>query len=122
MEVQMLDTGSVRVVDPSTERLARLAAAGAAGGSAPPPGWRDTLLADACRILELNWSGSSTVPSRSLYPHQWSWDAAFIAIGRSWLDQSRAERELESLFAAQWANGMLPHIVFNPALPAGSYF
>src|SRR5439155_3331455 len=53
---------------------------------------------------------------------QWSWDAAFIAVGRSWTDQQRAQLELESLFAAQWENGLLPHIVFNPAAPPDSYF
>src|SRR5882724_7860652 len=72
---------------------------------------RQELIADAQAVLDRNWAGGATVPSRSLYPHQWSWDAAFIAIGRSWYDQQRAEQELESLFAAQWANGMLPHIV-----------
>ena len=35
----------------------------------------------AARVLETNWSGDHMVPSRSLYPHQWSWDTAFIAIG-----------------------------------------
>jgi pimeloyl-ACP methyl ester carboxylesterase len=45
-----------------------------------------------------------------------------VAIGRSWYDQPRAQTELETLFGAQWANGMLPHIVFNPAVPPGSYF
>ena len=24
-------------------------------------------------------------PSRTLYPHQWNWDSAFIAMGRSWV-------------------------------------
>lgn len=80
------------------------------------------LVAGAQRVLEENWTGRSTVPSRSLYPHQWSWDAGFIAIGRSWTDQRRAEMELESLFAAQWSNGMVPHIVFDPDVPEGSYF
>jgi glycogen debranching enzyme len=80
------------------------------------------LLEDAQRVLDLNWTGTSTVPSRSLYPHQWSWDAAFIAVGRAWREQRRAERELESLLAAQWANGMIPHIVFNPAVPRDAYF
>ena len=73
-------------------------------------------------VLDDDWVGNSTVPSPSLYPHQWSWDSAFIAIGRSWYDQARAQTELETLFDAQWANGMLPHIVFNPAVPPGSYF
>ncbi len=76
----------------------------------------------AQHVLDANWIGSSTVPSRSLYPHQWSWDSAFIAIGRSWYDEPRARQELVTLFDAQWANGMVPHIVFNPAVPDGAYF
>jgi len=83
---------------------------------------RETLIEDARAVLDRNWMGGSTIPSRSLYPHQWSWDAAFIAVGRSWYDQQRAEQDLESLLAAQWTNGMLPHIVFNPAVPPGAYF
>src|SRR5215469_1153083 len=80
-------------------------------------------LEEAARaVLDDNWLGSSTVPSRGLYPHQWSWDSAFIAIGRSWYDQQRAQTELETLFDAQWANGMLPPIVFNPAAPPTGYF
>src|SRR6266851_6884426 len=80
-------------------------------------------LEEAARaVLDDNWLGASTVPSPSLYPLQWSWDSAFVAIGRSWYDQQRAQTELETLFDAQWANGMLPHIVFKPAAPPGSYF
>ena len=73
-------------------------------------------------MLDENWQGSSTLPSRTLYPHQWSWDSAFIALGRSWYDQERAQRELATLFSAQWANGKVPHIVFNPAVPDDRYF
>ncbi|WP_240796283.1 trehalase family glycosidase [Streptomyces sp. RFCAC02] len=76
----------------------------------------------ARRVLTGNWTGSSTVPSRALYPHQWSWDSAFIAIGLRHLSPVRAQRELETLFAAQWADGRVPHIVFNPAVPLGAYF
>jgi hypothetical protein len=50
-----------------------------------------------------------------LYPHQWSWDAAFNAVGLAAVDLPRARLELDSLFAAQWRNGMVPHIVFDPA-------
>ena len=80
------------------------------------------LVAGAHTVLEANWTGDSTVPSRTLYPHQWSWDSAFIAIGRSRYDQPRAERELLSLFDAQWSNGMLPHIVFSPDVGDADYF
>ncbi|MGY0488333.1 MGH1-like glycoside hydrolase domain-containing protein [Streptomyces sp. WG-D5] len=81
-----------------------------------------TLRRGAGRVLLDNWVGSSTVPSRTLYPHQWSWDSAFIAIGLRHLSARRAQRELESLLAAQWGDGRIPHIVFNSAVPNGAYF
>ncbi|MDI5968882.1 hypothetical protein POF50_005905 [Streptomyces sp. SL13] len=81
-----------------------------------------SLRAAAVRVLLGNWTGNATVPSRSLYPHQWSWDSAFIAIGLRHLSPRRAQRELESLLSAQWADGRVPHIVFNPAVPCGAYF
>ncbi|MFF5173393.1 hypothetical protein ACFY3U_12225 [Micromonospora sp. NPDC000089] len=76
----------------------------------------------ALATLDANWEHDHTVPSRTLYPHQWSWDSAFIAIGLAHVRPDRAWRELRSLFAAQWADGRVPHIVFNPALRVGSYF
>lgn len=76
----------------------------------------------AQQVLDENWSGTSTLASRSLYPHQWSWDAAFIAIGRSWIAQQRAQQELETLFTGQWTNGMLPHIRFDPSVPLDAYW
>ena len=82
----------------------------------------DELEEAARAVLDDNWVGAATLPSSGLYPHQWSWDSAFVAIGRSWYDQERAQTELETLFGAQWTNGMLPHIVFSPAVPPGSYF
>jgi glycogen debranching enzyme len=71
------------------------------------------LAAQAADVLEANWMGQATMPSPSLYPHQWSWDSACIAIGYSRWNQERAEQELRSLFAGQWRNGLLPHIVFT---------
>src|SRR5215831_1226930 len=71
------------------------------------------LLEDAKKILEGNWTGNFTIPASTLYPHQWSWDAAFIAIGNSYFNTKRAIKELEFSFDAQWKNGMVPHIVFN---------
>jgi len=88
----------------------------------PSESERRELVARARAVLDAHWRGSSTVPSRSLYPHQWSWDAAFIAIGRSWVEQERAQRELESMFEAQWSTGMLPHIKFDPQVPDDAYF
>ncbi|MEU0373988.1 trehalase family glycosidase [Streptomyces sp. NPDC006283] len=81
-----------------------------------------TLLRGVARVLLGNWTGSSTVPSRALYPHQWSWDSAFIAIGLRHLSARRAQRELETLLGAQWGDGRVPHIVFNPDVPLGAYF
>jgi glycogen debranching enzyme len=80
-------------------------------------------LADAAEaVLEANWTGGSTVPSRRQYPHQWGWDAAYIAIGWSWIDPARAATELESLLAGQWDDGRVPHIVFHPDVPEDAYF
>ncbi|QTD98404.1 MGH1-like glycoside hydrolase domain-containing protein [Streptomyces cyanogenus] len=76
----------------------------------------------AAEVLEANWTGGSTVPSRNLYPHQWSWDSAFIAIGLRHVSPLRAQTELETLLAAQWADGRVPHIVFNPSVPLDAYF
>ncbi len=60
--------------------------------------------------------GSYTRPSPRLYPHQWNWDTAFVAIGWAHFDWTRAEREIDHLLEAQWQNGMLPHIRYNPAV------
>src|SRR5579859_3246001 len=79
-----------------------------------------TLAARAAYILRDNSTGLITKASPRLYPHQWSWDAAFNAIGLAVVDLPRARRELDSLFAGQWRNGMVPHIVFDPA--ATGYF
>jgi hypothetical protein len=76
----------------------------------------------AASVLRANDLGGWTKAAPNLYPHQWSWDSAFIAIGWARLDVRRAVNELQSLFAAQWATGMIPHIVFNPKSPPGSYF
>lgn len=73
-------------------------------------------------MLAANWTGTSTVPSRSLYPHQWSWDSAFVAIGLRHISPLRAQTELETLLAAQWDDGRVPHIVFNPSVPLDAYF
>jgi len=72
-------------------------------------------------ILNKNFNGRYTVPSIHLYPHQWNWDSAFIAIGYSRYNTDRAILELKSLFDAQWKNGMLPHIVFDKK-NLGKYF
>lgn len=80
------------------------------------------LLGGARRILDGNREPTYTVPSRQLYPHQWSWDSAFTAIGWAHVEPSFARLELDTLFGAQWADGRLPHIAFNPDVGAASYF
>lgn len=76
----------------------------------------------AAAILQANDTGTSIKASAGLYPHQWSWDAAFVSIGLSHISIERAVQEMRSLFRGQWRNGMLPHIVYNPNVPADAYF
>ena len=90
--------------------------------SPPPNGDPTDLAARAAEVLRRNDLGGWTKAAPRLYPHQWSWDSAFIAIGLARLDTRRAAQELRTLFAAQWPSGMVPHIVFNPAAPTGGYF
>ena len=56
----------------------------------------------AIGVLASNWHGHATVPSSGLYPHQWSWDSAFIAFGLQHWAPQRAAAELLSLFGGQW--------------------
>ncbi|MCA1848737.1 MAG: glycogen debranching protein, partial [Actinobacteria bacterium] len=76
----------------------------------------------AAEVLRRNDMGEWTRAAPELYPHQWSWDTGFIAVGLAHLDTDRAARELRTLFAYQWKNGKVPHIVFNPEAPPESYF
>ena len=76
----------------------------------------------AIDVLASNWHGHATVPSGSLYPHQWSWDSAFVAFGLQHWAPRRAAAELLSLFGGQWCDGRVPHIVFNPAVGEDAYF
>jgi mannosylglycerate hydrolase len=70
------------------------------------------LVRRALAVLDANWMGHATRASARLYPHQWSWDSACIAIGYAGSNQDRAQTELRWLFAGQWADGLLPHIRF----------
>jgi glycogen debranching enzyme len=76
----------------------------------------------AKRVLEGNWTGNSTVPSQTQYPHQWGWDAAYIAVGWAVFDQAKAQLELESILGGQWSDGRVPHIRFDPSVAPGMYF
>lgn len=70
------------------------------------------LSARAAYLLRGNDLGTMTTAAPLLYPHMWSWDAAFVAIGLAPLSVERAVVELDTLLSAQWSNGMIPHIVF----------
>ena len=72
-------------------------------------------------VLRRNDMGGWTRAAPDLYPHQWSWDSAFIAIGLARLNVRRAASELTTLLDGQWTTGKVPHIVFNPEAPPGSY-
>ena len=63
-------------------------------------------------VLEANRRGAWTCPSATLYPHQWLWDSCFIAMGLARVEPPRAADELRAVFRGQWANGMLPHMIF----------
>ena len=52
----------------------------------------------AAGVLQRNGIKSWTKPAPSLYPHQWSWDSAFIALGLAHVDNRRARDELEIAF------------------------
>ncbi|MFI8527494.1 MGH1-like glycoside hydrolase domain-containing protein [Promicromonospora sukumoe] len=67
----------------------------------------------AARVLEANWTGRHTVPATGLYPHQWSWDSAFVAIGTRHREPARARAELVTLLDAQWPDGRVPQIVYD---------
>lgn len=63
------------------------------------------------KVLKENDRGGHTSPAK-LYPHQWLWDSAFVAIGLRHLDAERAAEEVANLVRGQWANGMIPNMIF----------
>ncbi|MFV2178138.1 hypothetical protein ACFHW2_04225 [Actinomadura sp. LOL_016] len=98
------------------DRVARFAGPGEVDAvEAPGTVDHDRLSEAAVGTLDANWTGAATLPSRTQYPHQWSWDSAFIAIGLARVDQGRAQCELLGLLRAQWDTGRLPHIVYGDA-------
>ncbi|WP_342360736.1 MGH1-like glycoside hydrolase domain-containing protein [Terrarubrum flagellatum] len=75
---------------------------------------------DARAVLAANDRGGYTVPTHGLYPFQWNWDSAFVAMGFATFDIDRGLTELERLVEGQWDDGMIPHIVFHA--PSDTYF
>jgi hypothetical protein len=82
----------------------------------------EELAVQAEKVLRQNDMGDWTRTASGLYPHQWSWASAFIAIGPAHLDVRRAACEHRTLFTHQWRTGKVPHIVFNPKAPPHSYY
>jgi hypothetical protein len=72
-----------------------------------------TIIQDAVDILKSNDRGEFSVPTHGLYPVQFNWDSAFAALGYRQFAPQRAVREVELLLEAQWADGMVPHIIFR---------
>jgi hypothetical protein len=71
------------------------------------------LAAEAAGTLRDNDTGALIAAAPGLYPHLWSWDAGFVAVGLAAVSVPRAIAELRTLLRAQWRTGMLPHIVFG---------
>jgi hypothetical protein len=59
-------------------------------------------------VLKQNDLGTMVMAAPRLYPHQWSWDVAFITIGLAAISVSRAITEMRTLLSAQWDTGMRP--------------
>ena len=80
----------------------------------------DALIQRAQAILRGNDRGGYTVPTARLYPFQWNWDSAFVAMGFATFDEPRAWSEIGHLLKGQWEDGLIPQIVFHQ--PSDDYF
>jgi ABC-type sugar transport system ATPase subunit len=80
----------------------------------------DPLIEPAREILRRNDRGGYTVPTDRLYPFQWNWDSAFVAMGWTTFDEDRGFAEVERLLEGQWDDGLVPQIVFHA--PSDDYF
>lgn len=80
-------------------------------------------LEKACvATLHKNWREKCTIPTAGLYPFQWLWDSAFIAVGWAHVDPARARREFQTIMDCQWQNGFLAHVVYHDDDAGKSYF
>ncbi len=69
---------------------------------------------EAKKILLGNRKDGYTLPTNNkLYPAQWNWDSAFIALGYSYFNLDFSITEIETLLNGQWDDGMVPHILFH---------
>lgn len=78
------------------------------------------MIEQARAILRRNDRGGYTVPTDRLYPFQWNWDSAFVAMGWATFDEARGLTEIARLLEGQWDDGLVPHIVFHA--PSKDYF
>ena len=68
----------------------------------------------AKKVLLGNRRSGYTLPTNNkLYPAQWNWDSAFIALGYSYFNLNFALGEISTLLKGQWKDGMVPHILFH---------
>lgn len=75
---------------------------------------------NARAILRQNDRGGYSIPTARLYPFQWNWDSAFVAMGWASFDVPRAWQEVMFLLKGQWDDGMIPQIIFHA--PSDDYF
>jgi glycogen debranching enzyme len=73
-----------------------------------------SLSASAIDVLRRNDTGSFVKPGPYVYPFQWNWDSALVALGLARVDPKRGRTEVRSLLRGCWEDGMVPHIVFHP--------
>jgi neutral trehalase len=78
------------------------------------------MIEQARAVLRNNDRGGYTVPTHRLYPFQWNWDSAFVAMGWSTFDEARGFTEIDRLLEGQWDDGLVPQIVFHA--PSDDYF
>ena len=72
------------------------------------------LINKAQKTLLGNRRKGYTLPTNNkLYPAQWNWDSAFIALGYSYFNLKYALKEITTLLDGQWKDGMVPHILFH---------
>jgi glycogen debranching enzyme len=73
-----------------------------------------SLFDGAVAVLRRNDTGVFVKPGPRVYPFQWNWDSALVAIGLARVDPERGRTEVRSLLRGRWQDGMVPHIVFHP--------
>jgi glucosylglycerate hydrolase len=71
------------------------------------------LRSEAYKILESAWRPKPgyCVPHATVYLHLWLWDSCFHSIAWASLRDGRALREVEAVFAKQFQNGFVPHML-----------